>query len=111
MREIFNQFDQEIEWNGRTITANIIIYINVDDYYDASDDDEETIEKLADGTLSVCIVECVAQWEGVTGLDILGGVIAGSQQDIQETVAYYNMVNNALVELKTELSQLKEKLA
>lgn len=110
--KLFSKLKTEtLTFNGKNLEVNVLVEAFYDWDYDASMDDDETIEKIENGSLTLAVIIVTASFEGVEGSDSLGGCLIGKERDVLEYAQDHDMVANALKELENNLTSLMEKLA
>ena len=124
--EIFKQFEQEIDLNGKPVTVKVEIKVGEDDIDPAGDfdfgDEQENAAYLArftSGELFAAVIVVHVCGLGIEGSDYLGACHIHSnnyfnpapfEKDVLETVETYGMVANATEEWRQAVIDQANKL-
>lgn len=101
--------DVDFDLLGMVRKVTIVVTARHDDCpYDG--DDPEDIAAFERGDFSMAVIQVKALYIHLEASDILGGCCYRSEQDLLETVAGHDMINNALTELRKVASETLESL-
>lgn len=114
-KELTQQWGQDIEVNGKKIEVRVTIKVSYDEYFNLSVFEEQyqqlIAKKIDKNELTPAFIQVLGHIDGhLFGIDSIGGVLMSGKQDIDDTVEDYDMVNNCLEDVKTNLISFLKKV-
>lgn len=110
---LINEFVTEIEINNNKVQVSVVIDVEEDVEFDLTDwDDARDITRIKSGGLFVAYVRVTAKALGMEGIDSLGQCTLRPnnmfnsepfETDLKMYLNEYQMIDNALEDLKTNL--------
>ena len=94
----------KVQGTPHEVEIKISTDIDLDHTYDGYN--AKITAQLNDGTLTAYVVQVTASMVGIKGEDVLCGVLASSDADLLDSVAYEGMAQNAVDDLNVKISKL-----
>lgn len=115
IKELSQQWGQDIEVNGKQIEVRVTIEVSYDECFDLSDFEEQDqlflTKKIDNYKLTPVFIQVLGHIDGhLFGIDSIGGVLMSGKQDIDIIVKECGMVNNCLEDVKTNLISFLKKV-
>lgn len=98
--KIFKNETKRILLGNKWVDVQIIIKTQEDPVLDIDDLSKQDQDRINKGELTCCLLTVEAHLFDVVGFDVLGNVFFSGPEGINSTLKEYNMVENAVADLK-----------